>query len=108
MDVPVQYDDTVSVPVGRGNAARNIGPDDECPVEVTSDAHPYSLTPRSPTVTWEDGFGSLSHGVEFLVDAPGAIAVDLHDASASAATTIGSRELRTTGAVEREIPHEPC
>ena len=43
-DVPVQYDDIISVQVGRGHAARDIGSDDEVPVEVTSESHPDSLS----------------------------------------------------------------
>lgn len=103
--VPVQHDDTISVAVSRANATRDIGTDDKGPVEAPSDTHPYSLAPRSSLVTRQYGLGSLSHGVEFLVDAPGAIAVDLDDASTSATTAIGSRELRTASTIEREIPH---
>jgi hypothetical protein len=104
-DVPVQHDNTISVPVGRGNATRDICANDKGRVEAASDAHPYSLAPRSPTIARQNGLGSLSHGVEFLVDAPGAIAVDLDDTSASASTAVGSRELRTASTIEREIPH---
>jgi hypothetical protein len=103
--VPVQHDNTISVPVGRGNATRDICANDKGRVEAASDAHPYSLAPRSPTIARQNGLGSLSHGVEFLVDAPGAIAVDLDDTSASASTAVGSRELRTASTIEREIPH---
>ena len=104
-DAPVQHDNTISLPVGRKNAIRDICADDKGPVEAASDAHPYSLAPRSPTITRKDGLGSLSHGVEFLVDTPCATAVDLDDTSASASTAVGSRELRTARTIEREIPH---
>ena len=104
-DAPVQHDNTISVPVGRKNASRHICADDKGPVQAASDADPYSLAPRSPTVTRQDRLGSLSHRVEFLVDVPGAIAVDLDDTSASARTAVRSGERRTASTIEREIPH---
>ena len=104
-DAPVQHDNTISVPVGRGNATRDICADDKGPVQAASNADPYSLAPRSPTVTRQDGLGSLSHGVELLVDTPRAIAVDLDHTSASTTTAVGSGELGTTCTIEREIPH---
>lgn len=107
-NVPIQHDDTIPAPIGRRNPTSDVCADHERPVKGASDAHTDALPPRSPAVPRKDGLGRLCHCVEFLVDTPGTIAVDMNDTAASTAAAIRPGELGTASAIERKIPHEPC